>query len=541
MELREFLRILWKRRLAVIAVVLITTAAGVAFGALRQPVYESTTTVAVTPRIAQLGVIPADNLSALLGTYAQTAESDVIKRAAERQVGHPLTGSVSASSQAGTGILQISASSSSPAQAQETSDAVTHAFLRTVANGRLVKAEIVNPAQTPTTPVQPRMPLIIGASILVGLGLAVLLALALERFRGRIESAEDVADIVQTPILGQIPRRREMLRSTPQIVWDQPGWVDIRESFRSLRTNLQFVATVPLGAQRDEGMGASGDLGQVIQVTSPTSSEGKSTLVANLGVAFAQLSIRTVIVDADLRRPAQHRIFRVDNNPTVWSSKLRPLEVWSSELESNPSLEPAPGTSEAERPAPTGLMARWAQPTPYPQLDVVTAEDQLGDPTELLHIRFARLVEELKAVYDLVLVDTPPVLPVTDAVITAARVDAVVVVVVAGAERPSALRQTVDGLQLSGTPLAGVVLNQTTETPQGGYYYQQSGIPVAPGDQLPGQMDSPDGGAGQADRADGRSQAGGPDASEESSGSVTVPERVAQRPARPEDGSQDAR
>ena len=437
MDLRELLSILWKRRLAVLLVVVLSAIFGIAFGESRQPTYESTDTVAITPNVAKLGLIPSDELSALLGTYAQTAESAVIRDAAETKLGHPVTGTVSASTEAGTGILLISARSSSPGDARETAHAVTKAFLAHIKGDKFITAEVVNPATTPTAPVQPRMPLIIGASIVLGLGIAVLVALVLERFRARIETAADVAEVTQLPVLAEIPRTRGLLRAGPQAVWEEASRMDIQEAFRTLRTNLQFV---------------TGRSGGAIQITSPSDSHGTSLIVANLGVAFAQVGVGTVIVDADLRRPVQHEVFGVDRRSTVWAQP-------------SPSLD---------------AMKTWTTPTQYPGLSVVPAGEQVGNPTELLHIRFAPIIEELKKSYDLVLVDSPPLLPVSDGIITAAWVDAVVLVVSAGQERASNLKRAIDGLELTPTTIAGFVMNQTGAARMGGYYQRpEAALPAS--------------------------------------------------------------
>jgi tyrosine-protein kinase len=433
-DLRELLSVVWKRRVVVILVLVLAVGFGVAFGKTRQPVYESTVTVAITPDVARVGFIPSDNLSALLGTYAQTAESDVVRNAAEKILGRPLNGSVSGSSQAGTGILRISARSASPSNARDTAQAVARAFLDRIQNDRLINAEVVDPAATPSQPVQPRMPLIVGASIIVGLGVAILFALGLERFRARVETIADLGEITPLPLLGQIPKSRDLSRSGPRIVWDEPRWVDLHESLRSLRTNLQLITA---------------DSGKAIQVTSPSAGQGKSTIVANLAVAFAQVGVRTAIVDADLRRPAQHEIFKIDNRHNVWGER---------------SPEP-------------GWMAALARKTPYPELGVFPAGHALNDPTELLHARFPRLIEELRRDYDLILVDSPPLLPVSDALITAAWMDSLVLVVSAGQERPSSVKHAIGGLDLTGAKLAGVVINQASGPGLGGHdYYRRAGI-----------------------------------------------------------------
>ena len=164
-----------------------------------------------------------------------------------------------------------------------------------------VTVEIIDPAKVPDGAVQPQPPLIIAASIIVGLGAAILLALAVDRLRRRIETSDDLAEVTNLPLLAQIPRNRALARGeTPKLVWDDPGMFDMQETFRSLRTNLAFVA---------EGKPPA------ILVTSAGVGAGKTTTVANVGVAFAQMGVKTAIVDADLRRPAQHQVFGVDSPP----------------------------------------------------------------------------------------------------------------------------------------------------------------------------------------------------------------------------------
>jgi polysaccharide biosynthesis transport protein len=236
------------------------------------------------------------------------------------------------------------------------------------------------------------------------------------------------------PLLGQIPKSRDLSRSRPRMVWDEPRWVDLHESLRSLRTNLQLITA---------------DSGKAIQVTSPSAGQGKSTIVANLAVAFAQVGVRTAIVDADLRRPAQHEIFKVNNRHNVWREH-----------------SPQPGG-----------MGALARKTPYPELGVFPAGHPLNDPTELLHARFPRLIEELRREYDLILVDSPPLLPVSDALITAAWMDSLVLIVSAGQERPSSVKHAIDGLDLTGAKLAGVVINQASGPGLGGHdYYRRPSI-----------------------------------------------------------------
>lgn len=432
MDLREFLSVIWKRRLIVVLVVVLAGASGTAFAITRDPTYESTATISITPEAKEFGFVPAESLSALLGTYAETVESDAVLSDAAADLGHPVQGEVSGSAEEGTGILRIGVRASSAQVAQESTDAVAEAFLDRVETDESVVAQLVDPADRPAEPVQPRPPLIIGTSILVGIGVAVLLAVALERFRRRLVTAADIAEITRQPLLGRIPRKRELARSGPSVVWDEPSWTQLHESFRSLRTNLQFV---------------SGESTVAIQVTSPGEGQGKSTIAANLAIAYAQVGVRTALLDADLRRPAQHAIFRTDNAPAAWGERplsRNPMNVW--------------GTS-------------------VPNLAVLPAGDPDSDPTETLSTRLPRLIERLEESFDLVLVDSPPLLPVSDGRIIAAWMDAVVLVVSVGRESPWALERAITDLELAKAHVAGVVLNQSAAPTDYAYHRPQIPLP----------------------------------------------------------------
>lgn len=441
MDLREFLFVIWKRRVAVILVVVLAALSGTAFALTRDPTYESTATISITPEAKQFGFVPAESLSALLGTYAETVQSDAVLSDAAVKLGHPVQGVVDGSSEEGTGILRIGVRASTREAAQESAGAVSEAFLDRIADDKSVVAQLVDPADRPSEPVQPRPPLIIGTSILVGIGVAVLLAVALERFRRRIVTAADLAEITQVPLLGRIPRVRELARSGPSIVWDKPSWTQLHEGFRSLRTNLQFV---------------SGDSALAIQITSPGEGEGKSTVAANLAIAYAQVGVRTALLDADLRRPAQHAIFSIKNGPTAWGER-----------------------SQSRSP-----MKSWG--TVVPNLAVLPAGDPQSDPTEILSTKLPRLIERLHDSFELVLVDSPPLLPVSDARIIAAWMDAVVLIVSAGSERPSTLARAITDLDLAKANLTGVVLNQSVAPTDYGYYRPDLPLPeLADRESLP--------------------------------------------------------
>jgi capsular exopolysaccharide synthesis family protein len=198
------------------------------------------------------------------------------------------------------------------------------------------------------------------------------------------------------------------------------------EAFRTLRTSLAFATPQPV---------------KTLLVTSPGPSEGKTTVVANLAVALGQAGRRVVVVDADLRKPHQHEMFAVPNHRGLTNVLVGQAELGKVVVE-----------------------------TSVPGVALLTSGPVPPNPAELLDTATARSVwDRLAKEYDLVLVDSPPAAVVTDAVIIASQVEAVLVVVKAGTTRNEALAECRERLQKAGARVLGAVLNEVR--PGGGYYY----------------------------------------------------------------------
>jgi capsular exopolysaccharide synthesis family protein len=178
-------------------------------------------------------------------------------------------------------------------------------------------------------------------------------------------------------------------------------------------------------------------------ITSPNPIEGKSTTVANLGAVMAQAGNRVVIVDADLRRPSQHRVFGLENKEGLTTLLLTDDPVLNGHLQS----------------------------TPVENLRVLSTGPLPPNPSELLGSRrMGALIERLKEEADVVLFDSPPSLAVTDATVLATQTDAVLIVAQWGRTRRSFAEQTVARMRQVGGNLVGVVLNQLRPG-RGRYYY----------------------------------------------------------------------
>jgi polysaccharide biosynthesis transport protein len=429
MELKDLLAVAWKRRVAVLALFGLTMVFAALFAFSQPKRYESTAVLALTPDIKQgQGLFAADNLSALLGTYAETAKSTITLRRAQRTLGRPLNADIDASTEAGTGILRITATSTSASDAATAASAIATAFSDSISQNQVLDATLVDPPVPSTSPVQPRPPLILLVAAVLGAFAGVLLAFGLENFRRRIEKPADIAEHTPAPVLARLPRQRSLARASAQIIWGQDNSVGLQESYRALRTNLEFLLE---------------DRSRVLEVTSPDPAQGKSTLVANLAVAFGQIGVETVIVDADLRRPRQHEIFGLANLEGVSTM----LAARDSEL----------------YPVSSGHDSLW----------VLTSGPTPPEPTEMLAVRAAALAERLRSLNALVLIDGPPLLPVNDARLIAPHTDGVLMTLAARRSKPAAVEAAFQRLDLVGARTLGVVLNQSGEGTQTSGYYQR--------------------------------------------------------------------
>ncbi len=290
-------------------------------------------------------------------------------------------------------------------------------------------AEIVTHARVPTSAVAPR-PLRTGLiALAAGLALGVCAAFVREYLDDSVKTREEMSRLTGgRPVLGVIPvAGNPALGGTAVISLTEPQSA-VAEAYRSLSTAIQFLAL-------DQPV-------VTIEVTSPGPREGKTTTVANLAVAMSRVGQRVVVVCCDLRRPRVHEFFGVDGSQGLTSVILgkAPLSA---------VIQTVPGQS---------------------RLAVLPAGPLPPNPAEILSSwRFAEVMTSLQEHADVVLVDAPPVLPVTDAMVLSGRVDATLLVAVAGVTtRPEVVR-AVELLSQVSAPLVGTVLNGVEPPNEYGY------------------------------------------------------------------------
>jgi polysaccharide biosynthesis transport protein len=292
-------------------------------------------------------------------------------------------------------------------------------------------AQLVTPASTPQEPFEPTPIRNAVLAVVLGLLLGIGLAFLLDYLDDSVKSKEDFERAVPgLGMLALIPLVSDWKSKEQSRVVSLEGPTSpAAEAYRILRTSIQF-----LGIDRQV---------RVIQVTSGSAQEGKTTTLANLAVAFANSGLRTVAVCCDLRRPRLHAFFDMDNGVGFTSVLLGNVAL-------SKALQPVPGLDR--------LLVLASGPLP-------------PNPAELLaSSRTADLFRSLAGQADIVLIDSPPVLPVTDSIVLSQRVDATVLVSSARTTTRKAVARAAEMLHQVNAPLVGAVLNGVSEdTAYGGY------------------------------------------------------------------------
>lgn len=294
--------------------------------------------------------------------------------------------------------------------------------------------EVIADEDVPDSPVSPRpvrngvLAFFLGS--VLGLGLAFLV----DYLDDTIESREEVIRLYEIPVLGEIPRYRELenqQRRSSLVMVTEPK-SPIAEAFRALRTNIQYV-------NYEKNL-------KSLAVTSAGPSEGKTFVVVNLAVSLAEAGHRVLVICSDMRRPAIHEFFH-----------LRNQEGLSTVLVGSKPLE------------------ECIQNTGKTNLRVLTSGPLPPNPSELVGSRrMNEVLAKSKALADLVLIDTPPTLAVSDTAVLAPRADGVLIVVGLGTSKRDEARKAKDLLLQVKSNLVGAVLNNVEEARSYGYYHYYS-------------------------------------------------------------------
>jgi capsular exopolysaccharide synthesis family protein len=284
--------------------------------------------------------------------------------------------------------------------------------------------QVVEQSDLPTAPVKPQMATLAGIGFLLGLLIAVTVAVIVDQVEDTFGTVEEMHAYVQRRIIGSIARLQSGNASS-LVVMDEP-----RSTFAN---SIRMMASMVRIEMERRGIAS-------LMVSSGGREEGKSSISANLAAALSGGGERVLVVDADLHNPTQHRVFGVTNDKGLSNVLLRRMPLSEAVIE-----------------------------TRFPGIQLLTAGPLPPSPANLLATEeSAHTIEEINAFADVVIWDTPPAAILPDATILGGHVGGCVFVVGPKAKR-RVVRQTLASFDETGVPVIGVVPNQVR--PTGGYYY----------------------------------------------------------------------
>ncbi len=318
--------------------------------------------------------------------------------------------------------------------------------------GQLGDVRIIDPAKPPIEPIKPKKMLNMILGMIVGLGLGIGVTFVLEAMDNSVRTIEDV-ERIGLAVLGSIPvikedealrrmkvqpagmgtspeDKEEIRRMAARLITHFAPKSPISEAYRTFRTNIQY-------ARIDNPLKA-------VLVTSPGPGEGKSTSVANLAITMAQMGSKVLLIDADLRRPVVHSIFKIERHVGLTNVLVGRIPIDDAVFQ-----------------------------TEIDNLSIMPCGTLPPNPSELLGSEaMKKTLAELKDRYDMVLIDSPPVIAVTDAAVLGSILDGVILVVKSGQTDKEAAFRAYNLLKNVKTQVLGALLNGVNiESLYGSYYY----------------------------------------------------------------------
>lgn len=431
MDVNELLRVLWQRKLIVAATTLLVLGLGFLTLQIQTPIYQATSTVALTPGTGSTDpIFIISQIDVITPLYAEAVRTrDTLLLAESLQDDRPID-DLDVRTFSGAPIIKIDVRDDDPAAAQRGAQSVTDALLQRAASGDIGLTDTLTLTQIdkpslPDDPVKPLPKLTMLVSLVLGLGFGVAAAVLWERLGRKIDTAEELSAAAGVPCFGEVPSERAVasLSSADELVND-PQFRIVAEALRDVRTNLQFTnATF-----------------RSILVTSPEGRHGKTFLSFALAATLARSGARTLLADGDLRHGRMASMLALPQEPGM--------------------MEVLRGRPVADLLRPSGLDA----------LSLLPGGRLEDDPGELLESSFFHTLYDLEAAFDVVVIDGTPLVPVNDARLMARYVSCVLLVVSAGTSTRRQVRTAVERLSMIGVDVTAVVLNNSKVRRRASYY-----------------------------------------------------------------------
>ncbi len=333
---------------------------------------------------------------------------------------------------------------------------------------RASNIRVVDPAKAPARPFKPDPPLTAGIGLLSGMFLGAAFLISRERSNRSIQGPGETPILLNLPELGIVPVDEGglllRLSSTPRRLAEPAVHRDNQSRMSIVRRPVELAAWHRKASPLAESFratlvsilfsGPDGKQPKLLVVTSGSPSEGKSTTVSNLGIAMAEVNQRVLLIDADMRRPRLHHIFKMKNDRGM-------TDLLASSESSLPAL----------------LEEGFIKDSGFPNLHVITSGPTTSSATSLLYSsRTSDLLQQFRDHYDIVLIDTPPMLQIPDARVLGRMVDGVILVLRAGQTTRDAATAAHQRFSEDGTAILGTILNHWNpkQSPNGYYGYSGS-------------------------------------------------------------------
>lgn len=471
MELREYLIILRKYWILVVVTTVVGLAAGLGLSLLATPEYQSKTQLYVSVRSdggSTGDLVQGANYSRqIVNSYVTVVSSSAVLDPVVEELNLDMTGAelanhVTAASPSDSALINITASSDSPEEAAAIANEIGESFKNVVQtqlepeeNGASpVSLTTTQDALVPKSPVSPNILLNLALGLLIGLAVGYGIAILRTVLDRRIHTTEDIEQITDKPLMGEIIDDPEVEKN--RIVVASKPRSPRAETFRALRTNLQFLN---IGSKKP-----------VFVISSSTPAEGKSTTALNLAATLAQSGSSVVIVEGDLRLPTFAKYLDIEGG-----AGLTDVLIGRAEL--------------------ADVLQRWGRDPFY----VLPAGRIPPNPSELLgSTEMEETLNTLKEQFDYVIIDAPPVLAVTDAVVLGKWATGLLMVVATGTTTKTELNDALQTLETAGSNVVGIVATMIPQKKPGRYPYGEYGYGAKTVEEIAGQQKSSAGKGGHA-------------------------------------------
>lgn len=450
LDLKEVFNMFWRKKAYIIIIVLIFIIIGCVYTLkFIKPIYSSSITlVLVSDNKEENETITTSDItlnSKLLATYSQLIKSENVLKKVISNTGigiqeQKLRENISVSSVKNSGLIEISVKNENSINATNIANELARVFSEEVKQMyNINNIKVIDEADVPIVPcnINHKKDIIIfaGIGMLIG-GLYVVVS---NFFDVTIKKAEEVEKEFNLSVLASVPSYGNRSRKEELIVHEDPK-SPISETFRTLRTNIQFITKQKL---------------RTVLITSTLPQEGKSFVSANLAVTFAQAGKKVILVDADMRKGRQYSIFNILPKPGL-SNYLAKLNQDGEKTQ----------------------LVDYIQETKVEGLVAISAGNIPPNPSELLVSEaMGKVINELQEMFDIVIVDGPPTQLVTDSLILTRMVDATVIVTACNETKKDNLHKIIESIQNVGGKISGIVVNKvniTAKQYRQNYYYGET-------------------------------------------------------------------